>query len=287
MVDAVRRLIDRPGGPIALWEWGGSGQPLLLVHPTGFHARVWDVTAEALTAAGFRVGAVDVRGHGDSAAPDPADFDYAWPKLVDDIDAALSVLSPSGAPVAAAGHSMGAALLALTEIERPGTFSSLWLFEPIVFPGPPAAEAQHDFPLAVGARRRRAAWPSIGAARDAYASKRPLDALDPRVLDAYVEHGLRAGSDGGFTLKCRPEVEAQHYAIAPMNGAWERLAALRPHTRVLCGGDSRDISPTLAGRIASLIAHATLEVWDGHGHFGPLADPERAAASIAASASSP
>ena len=33
---------------LALWEWSGEGDPLLLVHATGFHARCWDAIARRL-----------------------------------------------------------------------------------------------------------------------------------------------------------------------------------------------------------------------------------------------
>jgi pimeloyl-ACP methyl ester carboxylesterase len=63
---------------IAYVEWGRVGDPvILLLHATGFHARCWDQVVRALPP-GFRVIAVDMRGHGRSEKTGPID-DWAIP----------------------------------------------------------------------------------------------------------------------------------------------------------------------------------------------------------------
>ena len=59
-----------PQGEICWFEWGerGEGASLLLLHATGFHARVWDQVVAALPA-GTHVIAPDHRGHGRSYRP--------------------------------------------------------------------------------------------------------------------------------------------------------------------------------------------------------------------------
>lgn len=52
-------------------DWGGSGTPLLLLHATGFHARVWDPYVPHPRDS-FRVIALDQRGHGTPACPPKA-----------------------------------------------------------------------------------------------------------------------------------------------------------------------------------------------------------------------
>jgi pimeloyl-ACP methyl ester carboxylesterase len=47
---------------------GGAGRPVLLVHGLSSNARLWDVVAGHLEGAGHPVVAVDLRGHGASAA---------------------------------------------------------------------------------------------------------------------------------------------------------------------------------------------------------------------------
>jgi pimeloyl-ACP methyl ester carboxylesterase len=134
----------------------------------------------------------------------------------------------------------------------------------------------------VGARRRRNEWASIDEAYDAYASKPPLDVMTAESLRSYVEYGLRDRGDGAFVLKCRPEVEAAVYTMGAVNGMFERLPAIDTTVRVVCGAQTDAIVPRLAERIASLLPHGSVEIWDGHGHFGPQADPDRAATSMLA-----
>jgi pimeloyl-ACP methyl ester carboxylesterase len=223
----------------------------------------------------------DFRGHGDSAAPDPAGDAYAWGNFASDALAVVDHLGIAGDPaLIACGHSKGATALLLGEARQPGTYRRVWGFEPIMFP-PEALQLLNDeFGMAASARKRRNEWPSLDAAYDAYASKRPLEVMTPDSLHAYVDYGLRDRGDGVFELKCAPDVEAAVYGNAPTNGAWDLLPAITSTVRVVCGADSRDIPPQLAERIADRLPHGSLEVWSGTGHFGPQQDPERAATSI-------
>ena len=49
---------------------------------------------------------------------------------------------------------------------------------------------------------------------------------------------------------------------------------------VAAGETSTAIAPSLAARIVDRLPDGRLEVWPGHGHFGPMEDPDRAVASI-------
>jgi pimeloyl-ACP methyl ester carboxylesterase len=281
--------IPGPVGALSVHEWIDAGQnpnrgPILLAHPTGFHGRIWAPVAERLVAAGHRVWSLDFRGHGDSDAPDINGDAYAWDGFASDALAVIDHLGLSGDPaLIAAGHSKGAAVLLLGEARRPGTYQCIWAFEPIMFPtehAPFGGVPADDFPLARSARRRRNEWASIEEAYEAYASKPPLNVMTPESLRAYVEYGLRDRGDGVFELKCRPEVEARTYSMAPANGAWAVLPDITADVVVACGENSNDIGPKPAGAIAERLPHATLEVWPDCGHFGPQEDPDACAASI-------
>jgi pimeloyl-ACP methyl ester carboxylesterase len=255
--------------------------PVLLAHPTGFHGRVWAPVAERLVAAGHHVWSLDFRGHGDSYAPDPSGDAYAWSGFASDALAVTDHLGLAGdARLLAGGHSKGAAALFLGEARRPGTYARIWAFEPIVFPSEQVLPADAGFPLAAGARKRRNEWASIDEAYEAYASKRPLNAMTPESLRAYVEYGLRDRGDGVFELKCRPEVEATVFSMAPAGGAWAILPEVESTCVVACGEESRSIAPPLAASIAERLLHARLEVWPGCGHFGPQQDPDTCATSM-------
>jgi pimeloyl-ACP methyl ester carboxylesterase len=280
MAQPDSHAIDGPVGPLAVHDWGGTGAPTLLAHPTGFHGRIWAPVARRLVDAGRRVWSFDFRGHGDSVAPEPTGDAYAWSAFAAD---ALAVVDHLGiardSSFVACGHSKGAAALLLGEADRPRTYPRIWAFEPIIFEHR-ALAPDDDFPLARNARSRRNEWSSVDEIYDAYASKPPLDVMAPESLRAYVEYGVGDRGDGLLELKCRPDVEAAVYTMAPVNGAWERLPKIRATTVVVCGETSTDISPARGEAIADRLPRGALEIWSGCGHFGPQQDPGRCASSI-------
>ena len=274
------RRIDAGTLAIAVYDWGGDGEPVVLAHATGFHGRVWAPVAHRLAAAGRRVWSFDFRGHGES---DRSLDGYHWDGFADDVLTVVEALDLSGEPaLLAAGHSKGAAALLLAEQRVPGTFARLWCYEPIVIPTDEPGDPQPDFPLAVVARRRRATWASSDEALESYASRPPFDALDPDALRAYVEHGLRRRDDGLVELTCRPDDEAEVYAMQFAHSTYRDLATVGCPTVVACGEDTNAIPPKLAAMIVDRLPDARLEVMPGLGHFGPLQDPDAAVASILA-----
>ena len=87
--------------PIAYRLWGsGTGRGVVLVHGGGAHSRWWDHIAPLL-AAGRRVAAIDLSGHGDSGRREGYNFDV-WAREI------MAVAADAGfaAPVII-GHSMG------------------------------------------------------------------------------------------------------------------------------------------------------------------------------------
>ena len=272
------RRFDAGGLSLVVHDWGGSGHPVLLAHPTGFHGLTWAPVAARLVDAGRHVWSFDYRGHGDS---DRSADGYRWSEFADDVMAVVRELGLAGdTSLLACGHSKGAASLLLSEAREPGTFTRLWCYEPIVFPSDEPLEPQSDFPLSEGARRRRAVWPSREEAFASYASRPPLDVLDADALQAYVDYGLRDMDDGRVELKCRPEDEATMYAMGVANGVYPRLRDVTCPTLVVCGEHTDAIPPKLGGMIVERLPTGRLEVMPGVGHFGPMQDPGATAASM-------
>ncbi|GAA2093520.1 hypothetical protein GCM10009801_60770 [Streptomyces albiaxialis] len=83
-------------------EWGGGDRLALLVHGIMADHRTFVKVGPALAERGYRVLAVDLRGHGRSPAPG----DYALDAFADDLVDTL----PAGAELAL-GHSLGGLLL--------------------------------------------------------------------------------------------------------------------------------------------------------------------------------
>ncbi len=261
------------GVQIAIHDLGGAGPPLLLCHATGFHGRVWQPVAERLT---FHCYALDFRGHGDSTRPDMLDID--WHGFGEDVLAAVEGLGLN--EVRAAGHSKGGAALLLAEQAMHGTFSSLYLFEPIVIPPMAGMARSAANPLAEGARRRRTTFESLDAAYDNYASKPPLNVLHPDALRAYVDFGFALEPDGSVRLKCRPDTEASTFEMGARNSAFSRLGEVPCPVTVARGFDDGHGPATLAPAVAAALPDARLEEHPALGHFGPLEDPDGIATAI-------
>jgi pimeloyl-ACP methyl ester carboxylesterase len=279
----ARSCTTDDGVELALYDFGGSGEDLLLVHATGFCAGVLLPLARSLGDR-FNCWALDLRGHGRSGRP--LDGDFAWSGFATDVLAAVDELGLEGA--AGFGHSCGGASLLLAEQRRPGTFRSLFLFEPVVMPDHRAPVAIDDNPLSVGARRRREQFPSVEDAFVNFSSKPPFDDLDPAVLLRYVEDGFEIvpaddGGDGATVrLRCRRDDEAEVYRHGFGHGAFTHLPEIRCPVTFAYGTMTDAFGPSLMAADAAQVPDAAVEAFDGLGHFGPLQRPDRVAAGVTA-----
>jgi pimeloyl-ACP methyl ester carboxylesterase len=290
------RIRTPDGVDLAVYDFGSDASgaseeapPLLLAHATGFHARTWLPIVERLRTR-FHCYAFDERGHGDSSSPPDGNFD--WHRFADD---ALLVVDHFGLrrPFAV-GHSCGGALLLLAEIARPGTFRSLYCYEPVIIPSDdvPAPGAETENPLAAGARRRREEFPSYDAALANFASKPPMAGFAPESLRAYVEYGFEPVDGGGgggggggrgggpVRLKCRGEDEARTYDQAAHHGAYRRLAEVACPVTLACGEHTNAFGEEILRMDAARLPSARVEVLPGLSHFGPLEDPAAVAAAV-------
>ena len=268
------------GNRVAVHELGGSGPILLLAHATGFHGHAWEPVARRL-ADHFHCIAFDERGHGDS--DDAPGGNYDWHGFATDALAVIDALDLEDGLVAA-GHSCGGALLLLAEQRRPGTFTRLWTYEPVMIPaeGLPTLPVPGENPLAAGARRRRPVFESEEAAFANYAGKPPFNLLDPEALRAYVEHGFAEQPDGTVRLKCEPEHEARTYEMGMRHDAFDGLPKVECPVTVVCGAETDAFPEPVIRLVADRLPAGRTEVLPGLGHFGPLQDPGAVAASIEA-----
>ena len=265
------------GADIAAHELGGRGVDLLLAHATGFHGHTWMPLARHLEQRA-RCVAFDERGHGNSGVA--ADESFDWRRLAADalvVVDGLALSRPLGV-----GHSCGATLLLLAEEARPGTFSSLYCFEPIMAPRDDPAPPDEPVPMADRARRRRETFPSRSAALEHLAQRPPLSFLHPEALRAYVEHGFDDMDDGTVRLKCRAEHEARVYEQGLSHDAFSRLDRVRCPVTLACGEHTETVRPRLLEQQAARLHDARIDVLSGLGHLAPLEDPAAVASSIRA-----
>ena len=278
-------VVEHDGLRIAALDWGGDGEPLLLLHPTGFCAGFFDPLARRLRDR-FRPVGVDLRGHGGTDAPD-ATHAFAYARMAEDV---LAVLDHLGIERwAALGESGGGGVAILVDEARPSATRKLLLCEAIAFDpeffGARAAEGPGpgyggNF-MADIARKRRPVWPDRETVRASYGSRPPLNALTPEFLDAYVRWGFVDRPDGQVELACPPEAEATMFEISAdeqgARAAWQHLGSLSCDAVVLAGTASN--LPSDWFRAQATRANASFVAIDG-GHFFLHEDLERADALV-------
>lgn len=261
---------------VAVHAFGGSGQPLLFAHATGFHGYCYLPVADALDGR-FASHALDFRGHG--ATPRPDDWAVDWERYGDDALAVARALAPDGGLVGF-GHSMGGAALLMAAHRDPDLFDVIVAFEPIV--PPPAGSPRADDPsrLVAGARKRRASFESFEAALANYGSKPPMDAFAPDVLRLYVAHGFRPAPEG-VRLKCDPEHEARTFEQGGRHDTWNRLPEIATRVVVL-GSDDGGMPASIAPEVADRLPNATYTGLVDRDHFAPFTHPAELAELIVA-----
>ncbi len=280
-----QHIFAAPAGPLCWFEWGtpcADAPTWVLLHATGFHARLWDRVIAAMPA-GAHVIVPDLPGHGRSYRPDTlAD----WSRAGDDVAALLAAVRPDGALIGA-GHSMGAVCLVRTAAALPGRFAALGLIDPVILhpdaypPVDPSSQmAPADHPVA----RRRARFADADAMIAAFSARLPYASWDADVLADYCLHGLLPAPDGaGMELACPPLLEASAYIGSLTFAPFGDMAALSCPVHVLRARSGErqglldfSISPTLEG-VAECFAHGQDAQWTDHSHFIPMEAPQRTA----------
>lgn len=193
------------GVAIRYRAWGPPGDGLVLVHGGAAHARWWDHIAPLLVEpGGRRVVAIDLSGHGDSAAGP----DYSLEGWADEVLAVAQQAVAGPAPVII-GHSMGG-MVALVAAQRYGG-----RLGGVVVIDTPVREWT---PEELAARERRAfgplrMYPSLEAGVARFRTVPPQDGDLPYVLDHIARTSLRE-TDGGWCWKFDPRIFART-ALAP------------------------------------------------------------------------
>jgi pimeloyl-ACP methyl ester carboxylesterase len=117
--------LDRPGGRIA-YTVTGDGPLVVAVPGMGDLRQSYDGLTDVLVGGGFRVAAMDVRGHGDS---DPTFDEVGDAATASDIVALVERL---GGPAIVVGNSFGGSAAVLAAADRPDLVSGLVLLCPFL-----------------------------------------------------------------------------------------------------------------------------------------------------------
>jgi len=246
------------------------------LHPNGFCAGMFDPIA-GLLRENYRVIGVDLRGHGASEEV-VNEADLGNDLMASDVLKVLDSLRIDTFSIL--GISLGGAIAIEVAAMAPEKVQVLMLCEAIAMNFDSRKERaefleEKEHPLAVGARRRRAVWSGREEVQQSYGSRKPLEALEPAVLKAYVKWGFVDRDDGQVELACDPETEATIFGSRERYGplsTFERLRDIKAETHILAGTQT-DLGKVWFEQQAKEID--TEVNWIEGGHFFFFEDIER------------
>lgn len=193
---------------LAVVEWTGESDPILLLHATGFHSRCWNQVVKRLP--NCHIYAVDLRFHGGSGATGEVD----WNTLAEDIHILIAQLNLTN--VVGVGHSIGGHLIARAAARAPERFKHLVLIDPVIM-SPQDYEKLHEYTQGIDAKdhpvsRRKNQWRDADEMYQRFKARAPFDTWQPEVLRDYCDYALRpADNDALRQLACDPINEASFY----------------------------------------------------------------------------
>lgn len=190
-VETGRTEVD--GVSIAFRAWGEAGRPgVVLVHGGMAHSRWWDHIGPQL-AAGRRVVALDLSGHGDSGHREHYSLD-AW---VAEVVAVAEAGGIDGAPVLI-GHSMGGVVsFAASHLHGDRLAGVVILDSPIRDLSPEEQELRAKRVADAGPPK---VYPTVDAAIGRFRLVPPQEQAEPYVVDHIARNSLKQ-VDGGYSWK--------------------------------------------------------------------------------------
>jgi len=245
---------------VIAWEESGAGRPLILVHGLTEDRRGWDPVVPLLED-GFRCIRLDLRGHGESH--DAAD--YSALGMVEDVSTVVSQAGLDEAPVLV-GHSLGGVVVTayaaqaraagVVNVDQP---LALAAFKGALTPLETMLRGD-GFTEAIGVVFESLGVDALPADARAWADACHAAARQEVVLGVW-----------GLVL----ETEA-----AQLDALVESV--LRDVTVPYLAIHGSDPGPGYAEWLTELAPSATVEVWDGDGHYPHLVEPERFAQRVRA-----
>lgn len=246
------RIIDGTAGPLHLLDWGGDGPPALLLHGGALTARTWDFVCLALRG-GWRLVALDLRGHGDSTWADS----YRLDDYVEDVVTVLDGLGLEAYHLV--GMSMGGVVAAITANAHPERFRSLTLVD--IAPGvePGGTKVMRGFVESVGEME------SIDAVVES--ALRVSPGKDRERVAYRMEALLKQTPEGRWRWKRDSRSAPDYLALFERIGQLDRLCIETGLPVLLVRGErSRLLDEASAEGFVARVPGARLAVAPGAGH---------------------
>ncbi|MGI5168171.1 alpha/beta fold hydrolase [Spirillospora sp. CA-253888] len=225
--------------------------PLLLVHGFGADSHDWAFHIRGLVAAGHRVIAPDLRGHGYSSAPGTG---YRPQDLAGDLARLLDLLGIER--VTAFGHSMGALVVSALAVEHPARVRALVCVDPgygqppeVAAMFPPMIEAlRGDDPYSVALANDRWCYTPASPAWLREWHRRKILGTSPQALaqafaamyEGEGQFGVRPAADAYLARRDCPVLSCWS-AVQSASADWENGLFKHPASRALAwpGGGHR------------------------------------------------
>jgi pimeloyl-ACP methyl ester carboxylesterase len=247
--------LERDRVRLACLDFGGEGQPALLLHGLAGHAGEWSETAEWLSDR-HRVLALDQRGHGRSERL-PSDVSRA--AYVNDTVAVIEQLGLG--PVVLVGQSLGGHTAFLTAARRPDLVRALIVAEA-------SPDAGGDDPVAEVAGTL-AAWPVPFPSRQA-----ALEFFGGQSLRAEMATNGLEERDGAWWPRFDLGVMVRALREGTQRSYWAEWGHIRCPTLVV-RGERGTLGPAQARAIVARVAEARLAEIAAAGHDLHLEQPRR------------
>ena len=268
--------VDIGNVELAVVEWPGDSDPVLLLHATGFHSRCWNEVVRRLP--GQHVYGVDLRFHGASGDSGKVDLQV----MATDIRILLERLDLQN--LVGVGHSIGGNLVTRAAAALPARFKQLVLVDPVIL-SIEAYQGMHDLaekldPTDHPVARRKNRWQDAEEMFQRFRDKPPFASWDPKVLRDYCDYALRPSDEkGAMQLQCDPINEASIYNSQAGNEViHDELPLLETPVTLLRAPPAENLihelsaSPTWP-QLASALPVCREIYLPEHNHFIPMEDP--------------
>lgn len=269
---------------LRVWDWGDPADPpVLSIHGAFDHGRMMDGIAAAVADLGYRVLAVDMRGHGDSGP-------LYTGRLFSAAIADLACLAEwAGGPVGMVSHSMGAAMSFGFSACFPKRVRWVVSLDAL---GPPAQAFERppldvfstqafDYAVRTFGRSRRV-FP------DRESMQRQRGEINHRLPKAWLEHLVEHGTvevANGFVWKWDPAFNVHMADGFSEEGILAEFARIETPMLVLTGGEDdmwSDMTDDEIGARLAVLSTARHKAIPGGGHYLHLEQPEAVMAEIEA-----
>ena len=253
-----------------LLEWSSAGVPMLLLHGFGNEAHIWDDFSPRV-AEHYRVLALDLRGHGESAWDPEGRYDYE--NHLADLDALTTALGIER--MVLVGHSLGGRISMLYAGRNPEKLAGL-----VIVDSAPELDARGIVRIrAEVGEQRDPSFASVAEYENLLAHNYP--AATPEALRRMARHGLKQREDGRYVLRMDVAYRVAAGARAAtvdddelarreesnQHAMWAALEALSSPTLVVRGAASDILSADVADKMVDeVLADGRLAVVPQAGH---------------------